>query len=623
MYLTPPKVLYVIFSINKVETKIVVNLHSLLCIHTHILQVRLVDVISNGLSFTRGLDKQEGRVLSVAWHPGGDFVAVGGADSIIRKLDVRTGHCVLRITMDEYKSRNTLVWDIKFLSDLTIVSADSLGKVQFWNSSQGTLVQSCPLHNADVLALAVSEDGTAVYSAGIDKRVICLKKVANERKWLKSGYVRVHTHDVRALALSRTGLLASGGVDTQLVTCPTNTFDFRTAIKYHPTPDSSRFFSVAPSANVLMHQGNLSLCFWQLSTQHCIKSEASSTEALPTTNGGRLSHDLLSPSTSLSSVGEVRVCEGVPAPLPHCTNGVPKNFLEIKCKGPPHILCSAVSADSVNVALSTVDQVWVYHIEHTKLSVQCVKEAQCPCFKMAFTPCGQNLVLATINNGVKTVNTSTLDFDNARTLNAKSKSKHLIINFEISSDSKLVALSSSSRRISVCSLETGEVLCKVPRMDSQPTLFTFNMSCDQLILYTGAERQLYSFHITDKHLEIIGRVTLNRKYEGRSQLTYPNGLIPVPRKRELYAVYDSDCVVLVRGPRDSEKSGSQEETSKGKRKERSFEGDPLRLRFVSASSGVVLFTGPFGGGELVLVERSWTETLSRLPPALARTQYGT
>ncbi len=54
-------------------------------------QVRLYDVAADGLHFMRGLDKQEGRVMSLAWHPGGKFMAVGGADSIIRKVNVDTG----------------------------------------------------------------------------------------------------------------------------------------------------------------------------------------------------------------------------------------------------------------------------------------------------------------------------------------------------------------------------------------------------------------------------------------------------------------------------------------------------------------------------------------------------
>ena len=581
----------------------------------------MFDLSSDSISFSRGLDKQEGRVLSLAWHPDSHYMAVGGADSTIRKLDIKTGRCILRITLDEYKSRSTLVWDLKFLSNSTIVSADSLGKVQFWNSLQGTLIHSHTIHSADVLSLAVNKEEDEVYSAGVDQKIVCLKKASDKSKWLKCENVRAHSHDIRALALSNTRLIASGGVDTQLITCPTSNLDIKAINRHHPIPDSSRFFTVANSANVLVHQSSMSLRFWQLSIQHRLKSTASATESLPTSNGGRGDQ---SPQTSLSSIGDVNVQESDPAPLPHCTNGVPKNFLEIRCKEPQHILSSTMSADATNVALSTVDRLWLYNINHRNLNIVCVQETQSPCYKMGFTPDGQYLVLATIDSGVKVVDTSNFDTENARTIQVKAKPHQPFTNFEVSSDSKLVALSSNTKRIVICNLESGDVMCKVPRLDPGPTLFTFTRSCDRLVLFIGAEKQLCSFNIANKHLQEVGYVALDRKYEGRFKLSSPNGLVQVPNREDVFAVYDNDCVVLVRGGGGSQtKETIKESSSKGKRKERSFEGPPLRLRFVTSNRGAVLFAGPFGGRELVLVERSWTDTLSKLPPALARSQYGT
>lgn len=574
----------------------------------------MFDLTSDVLSFCRGLDKQEGRVLSVAWQPNGKYIAVGGADSTIRKLDVKSGRCVLRITLDEFKSRSTLVWDLKFLRDSTIVSCDSIGKVQFWSSVQGTLIHSHTAHTADVLSLAVSKEENEVYSAGIDQKIVCLQRVSEKSKWLYCDNLRAHSHDIRALALSRDGLLASGGVDTELLTCRTSNLNIKAVNRHHPLSNSSRFFSVATAANVLVHQSNMSLRFWQLSTQHRLKSSASATESsLVSSEDGRGD---LSPQTSLSSIGEVNLLDTSPSPLPHCTNGVPKNFLEIKCKEPRHILSSAVSADAVNVALSTVERLWIYRIDHKSMNINCVCDMPTPCYKMSFSPNGKYFILATIDAGVKIVDTTSFDIENALAIQAKAKP---ITNFVVSSNSKLVALSSNSNRITVRDITSGDVMCKVPRLDPGPMLFTFSQSCDSLAVFTGAEKLLYLYNVAEKHLKVVGQVPLNRRYDGRSKLLCPNGLVQVPEREDLFAVYDNDCVVLAREAHAKEIP----EKSPGKRKERSFEGHPLRIRFIASNRGAVLFVGPFGSRELVVVERAWLDAINKLPPALARKQYGT
>lgn len=539
----------------------------------------------------------------------------GGADGIIKKLDVKSGQCVLRITLEEQQSCSTLVWDLRVLSDSTIVSADSLGKVQLWNSSHGTLVQSHHLHTADVLTLAVSEDESKIYSSGIDQKVICLQRVENKRKkWLKSGQIRVHSHDVRAIALSNGGILASAGIDTQLVTCSTSSFENNSCHKYHPCPDSSRFFSVARAANVLVHQGSMALKFWQLSACPKLKSKAVPTAAASTSvpNGNR---ELKAGPFDYSGIAESPAIS-----LPHCTNGVPTNFLEIKCSGPSHILSSAVSPDAVHVALSTVDNLWLYQVDHEKLSIKCTKQTPLPSFKMAFSPNGQLLVLATIHEGVKCVDTLTLDFDNARTVQTSTKTKRLVVDFDTSPDSKLIVVLSYNKRLAVLDLQSGTVLCKVPKMESAPMLFKFRPSCVELVLFSGTLQQLCTFNIAENHLSIVGSVGLTKKSEGRSKLSCPNGLVTLPN-RDMFVVYDNDCVAIMRAAVQTESSHGEKSVSR-KRKRCSTEGGSLRYQFIAAQP-LVLYVSPLGEGELVIAELSWTKVLDKLPPALVRDQYGT
>ena len=583
-------------------------------------------------------------------------MAVGGADSIIRKYDVKNGRCLLRITLDDFKSRSTLVWDIKFLSDFTIVSADSLGKVQLWSGKHGTLVQSFHLHLADVLTLAISAGEDEIYSSGVDAKILCIRKAKSKgSKWVKSGEVRAHTHDIRALALSSScGLLASGGVDTQLIVCPTDSFDVDSCTKYHPFPDSSRFFSVAPKANVLMLQSSSSLKFWQLSAQHRVVSRNDSTPTMSTSaaststshlhlNGGGIDSEAESSTSEASRIHTKSSRSPVATvssstsrekhPFLHCTNGIPVNFLEIKCKDPGFILSSALSPDASHVALSTVDRLWLYSVEHRTLTASCVKQANLPCYKTSFTADRQTLILATVDQGVKIVDISdheSVDFEASRSLSIGKRSsdnisppRHPVVDFELNSDCSMIATISSHRRIYLCNLQTGELLRKLPRLGNQPISFSFHPSKRALVLFTGgSEREMYSYDISGDHLHLIGNLQMDRKYNGRSKLSHPNGMLALQQpKSNLFAVYDNDCIILIRCkiPEVSKKSQA---TSSRKRKLTSCKGEPLNYQLI-LSYQLVLFASSLTDSELVVVERPWSEVLNRLPPTLVRNHYGT
>lgn len=55
------------------------------------------------------------------------------------------------------KSKEVVVWSIVFLSDHTILSGDSAGKVQIWDGITGTLVRTHLVTKWDVLVLSVSQ----------------------------------------------------------------------------------------------------------------------------------------------------------------------------------------------------------------------------------------------------------------------------------------------------------------------------------------------------------------------------------------------------------------------------------------------------------------------------------
>lgn len=65
-----------------------------------------------------------GRVLCIDWSPCGNFVASGSIDSV-RLWDVEKGHAIQRLITGRSKNKETIVWSIILMENLTIVSGDS------------------------------------------------------------------------------------------------------------------------------------------------------------------------------------------------------------------------------------------------------------------------------------------------------------------------------------------------------------------------------------------------------------------------------------------------------------------------------------------------------------------
>lgn len=60
----------------------------------------------------------------------------------------------------------------------TIVSGDSTGSVQFWDSSHGTLLQAHSYHKGDINALTTVPSQNRVFSAGSDGQVGSITETA-------------------------------------------------------------------------------------------------------------------------------------------------------------------------------------------------------------------------------------------------------------------------------------------------------------------------------------------------------------------------------------------------------------------------------------------------------------
>ncbi|TFK90207.1 WD40 repeat-like protein [Polyporus arcularius HHB13444] len=237
--------------------------------------VRLLSLQYDELNHMRRLDRVKSRILSIAWGPpvprqtktqsaddGSDsdddddewtdsWLVTGCSDSSLRKWDFSTGRALERMSTDKIRGERTLVWAVGVLGDGTVVSGDSMGIVKFWDSRTCTQLQTFQGHAADVLCLTIGPDGTVVYTSGVDQKVTQFSYVKTSRnstnpsplvsrapgRWVQSCSRRLHSHDVRALAIwpphtplpashqrhfatDIAPVLVSGGLDMSVVATP-------------------------------------------------------------------------------------------------------------------------------------------------------------------------------------------------------------------------------------------------------------------------------------------------------------------------------------------------------------------------------------------------------------------
>lgn len=223
--------------------------------------VRMIDVagdafehVGAGMRVAPRMSRVASRILSLAWGPprrettpGDDsddndeadawvdtFLLGGLGNSTAAVWDVASGQLRSRLTVLKNRNEHTIVWSVAVLRDGTLVTGDSTGRVTFFDARTripipGATFQ-CHTAGADVLTLCVSADARAVYSAGVDQKVVEYTSVG--RSWAQTGTRRLHAHDIRALAMdpplqfcapslpNQVPILVSGGLDFHLVLTP-------------------------------------------------------------------------------------------------------------------------------------------------------------------------------------------------------------------------------------------------------------------------------------------------------------------------------------------------------------------------------------------------------------------
>lgn len=187
----------------------------------------LLSTEDNDLTFERFVSRatnKKARALSITYKDHHTVLA-GFADSMIRVFDTRNGNTIRNISLGSGPRggpKEILVWKVKCLPNGDFVSGDSTGDIRIYSSKNYSQTQRISGHEADVLDLAVTRDGSGIFSAGMDRRTCFYTSKKGHAqgqsgKWRKVSHQRHHEHDVKAMTTyegNKLSIVVTGGKAT-------------------------------------------------------------------------------------------------------------------------------------------------------------------------------------------------------------------------------------------------------------------------------------------------------------------------------------------------------------------------------------------------------------------------
>ncbi|RMZ72977.1 small nucleolar ribonucleo complex subunit [Pyrenophora seminiperda CCB06] len=240
----------------------------------------LLSTEDNDLTFERFISRatnKKARALSITCKDE-NTVLVGFADSMIRVFDIRNGNVIRSISLGRGPHggpKEILVWKVKCLPNGDFVSGDSTGDIRIYSGKNYSQMQRISGHEADVLDLAITRDGSSIFSAGMDRRT-CLytskkgQAHGQSGKWRKVSHQRHHEHDVKTMATyegNKLSIVVTGGIDTQPIVVPIRQFGKELSRGLPALPPTPPLTS-APDARLLVSWWNTEVRIWRVKPQN-------------------------------------------------------------------------------------------------------------------------------------------------------------------------------------------------------------------------------------------------------------------------------------------------------------------------------------------------------------------
>uniref|UniRef100_A0A4W5RDN8 UTP4 small subunit processome component n=1 Tax=Hucho hucho TaxID=62062 RepID=A0A4W5RDN8_9TELE len=394
--------------------------------------VKLFEVLEEHIQFERNLDRQKGKRNSPS------------DCSLTYRLLVDRG-------IGGSKSRETVVWSVAFLSDHTVVSGDSAGKVQVWDGHTGTLVKTHLVTKWDV------------FLPDLAFQFIAPTLHQQDKEWVRTRTFKNHTHDVRALAEIETAIV-SGGMDTHLVVRPLlEKFDEKShasGLRKIHFPHRN-LVSCAKKAGLLLFQFPGQLELWRLG----------------------------------DSDGHGKPGDRLPL------KWKPEKLLLLKRKGEDHICCSALSSCGGWLAYSTVSSVRIYRLQ-TDNNISITKVSKLPkvlrsAHQLCFSSDSSKMFAASSQSSVLVIALTQSESWSHSVTFPSPGSRQPIHLMTTSVDGKWLAAANSDCEIHVYNLQKLKLHCIVPVYGSCPSAMGIHPTTNNLTM-VHADQQLFEYSIVEK-----------------------------------------------------------------------------------------------------------------------------
>ncbi|XP_069491639.1 U3 small nucleolar RNA-associated protein 4 homolog isoform X2 [Ambystoma mexicanum] len=562
--------------------------------------VKLFHVLPDKIQFEKSLDRQKDRILSLSWLPSGTHIAAGSIDAI-RVFDVNSGRSVQRILVDRNRrtshNRECLVWSVAFLSSGEIVSADSAGKVQFWDWEKGTLIRTHPVSNSDVLALAFAptEDSFVVGTAEgtvFQFQLLPVRSGEKECHWVRTKPFHHHTHDVRAVAHSATALI-SGGLDATLVVRPlmekvqSKTYD--AALRKITFPHR-RLVSCAKKAQLLLFQYPERLELWRLGATDAIGK-----------------HDDVLPVTRNQ-----------------------EHLLQLKRKGSENISCSALSPCGSWISYATASRLCLYHLQHGDENISIVRVPKVPkqhqtVHQILFSACSTKLFFATEGGEVHMLKLSETGCKLMYTFTPNSGSTGPAYLLSTSADGKWLSAAYHNWEIHIYNVCKLKHYCTVPVYDFPPTALSIHPVTNNLVI-AHSDQQVLEFNIEGKsYTDWSRKVQQHGLHKDWLERDTPITNIAFNAKRPsdilLHDTYML-CLIDKSLPLPDDKTPLQNQMSLRSLSESARKTSAHAFK-ISKKFQPILYMDLMDKDTLVVVERPLEHILAQLPAPIRQKKFGT
>uniref|UniRef100_A0A665VB57 Uncharacterized protein n=1 Tax=Echeneis naucrates TaxID=173247 RepID=A0A665VB57_ECHNA len=416
--------------------------------------VKMFEILEERIQFQRNHDRQKGRIISLSWHPSGTHIAAGMM-GMIRIFETETGHATHRLLVERGlgspANKEVVVWSVAFLSDHTVISGDSAGKVQVWDGFTGTLIKTHLITKWDVLALSVSQDQSSLVAGTSEGTVTQFQFLPlivgqQDKEWVRTRTFKNHSHDVRALAHTETAVVSGG----------------QTICKLIMTCGDISLVCCAKKSGLLLFQFPEHLELWRLG----------------------------------ESDGHGKPGDSLPV------RKKPEKLIHLKRKGEDHICCSALSPCGGWLAYTTVSSVRLYRLQYNNNSISIKKlpklpKELCSAHQLCFSSDSSKLFASSKHSSVIVVALGQSECKYLHTLKPKSGCRQPVHLLFVSEDSKWLAAANTGCEIHIYNLNKLKLHCTVPVYSSCPTAIAIHPVTSNLVT-VHANQQIFEYSLAQK-----------------------------------------------------------------------------------------------------------------------------